>query len=213
MSTIERPDDHRTLPASTRLSLKTRWLIWKTRFSTPARLARGDEDKVVSKVTALNGGLAILALGLFAWLTDLPLIFPALGPSTFILFNTPLSKAGAPRSVVLGHLTAMLSGYAVWRSIGYLVGASVSLQAGGWPLVVSASAALGVTCLLLVRFSCPHPPACASALVVALGAVTNWLELLLMAVAVVLLAAQAVVLNRLAGVPVPPWSPRRLDDQ
>jgi len=154
-----------------------------------------------------------LALGLFAWLTDLPLIFPALGPSTFILFNTPLSKAGAPRSVVLGHWPAMASGYAVWRLMGYLTGAPVSVQAGGWPLVVSASAALAVTCLLLVRFSCPHPPACASALVVALGAVTNWLELLLMAVAVALLATQAVVLNRLASVPVPTWSPRRLDNQ
>ena len=176
-------------------------------------LARDDEDKVVSKVTALNGGLVILALGLFAWLTDLPLIFPALGPSTFILFSAPLSKAGAPRSVVLGHWTAMACGYAVWRLMGYLTGDAVSVQAGGWPVVVSASVALAVTCLLLVRFSCPHPPACAGALVVALGAVTTWLELLLMAVAVVLLAAQAVVLNRLAGVPVPVWSPRRLDEQ
>ena len=72
----------------------------------------------------------------------------------------------------------------------------------------SASLALAITCLVLVRFSFPHPPACASALVIALGGMTDWFELLAMGAAVVLLTFQAVCINRLAGVRVPIWFPR-----
>lgn len=192
-----------------RLPLRTRWLIWRARLSPPALLARFDEQKAVSFVAAVNGGLAITTIGLFAWLTDLPLVFPALGPSAFILFAAPMSPAAAPRSVVLGHLTAMACGCAAWHLVGYLAGQPITTQAGGWPPLCAASLALAASCLLLVRFSCPHPPACASGLVVALGAITGWPDLLLMALAVAWLSAQAVAMNRLAGLPVPIWSPRR----
>ena len=76
-----------------------------------------------------------------------------------------------------------------------------------WPTFLSAALALAVTCMLLVRLSCPHAPACASALLIALGAVTDWVELLALAVAVVVLTVQAVCINRIAGLNVPIWSP------
>ena len=63
-----------------------------------------------------------------------------------------------------------------------------------------------MTSLLLIRLSCPHAPACASALIVALGGVTDWTDLLLMAAAVILVTAQSVGINRLASLPVPIWS-------
>ena len=195
------------LPARAWVLARRRWLVWRARFSTPALLARYDEDKVVARVTALNGGLAILAIGLFAWVTDLPLVFPALGPSAFILFSSPLSATAAPRSVILGHLIAMVSGYAAWRLISHVAGQPVSLQVGGWPLVMSASLGLAACCLFLVKLACRHPPACGSAMVVALGAVTAWSELLLMGLAVIWLVGQAVAMNRIAGVPAPTWHP------
>jgi CBS-domain-containing membrane protein len=190
-------------------SIKTRWLILRARLSMPGLLTRFDEQHVMSLATAVNGGLAILTVGLFAWLTNLPVVFPALGPSAFILFSTPLSSAAAPRSVILGHFSAIVSGCAVWHLISALAGAPVSMQAGGWPPFCSASLALAVSSLLLVRLSCKHPPACASSLVIALGAVTHWYDLVFMALAVVWITAQAVAMNRLAGLPVPVWSPRR----
>ena len=194
------------------MSLKMRWMIWRARMSTPAMLSRSDERKVISLVAAVNGGLAILTIGLFAWLTDLPLVFPALGPSTFILFTMPLSPGGAPRSVILGHWTCLGCGYTVWHLMGLAAGEPVSLQTGGWPLFVSPTLTLGLSCLFMVRLSCPHPPACASGLVVAIGAVTQVHELLLMAVVIVWLTYQAVGMNRFAGLPVPIWSPRRLGE-
>ena len=193
------------------LGPRTRWALWRARFSVPALLARYDEPRVLSTVTALNGGLAILVISLFAWLTDLPLIFPALGPSAFILFSAPLSPAAAPRAVILGHGIAILSGYGAWCLISFLSGRAVSLDVGGWSLITSASLGLVLTCFLLVRLSCPHPPACASSLVVAIGAVTNTFDLLLTMLVIVWLCVQAVALNRLVGVPAPiwrPWSPK-----
>ncbi len=190
------------------LSLRMRWMVWRARFSIPSLLALGDERKAVALITAINGGLAILNISLFAWVCDLPLVFPALGPTAFILFSTPFSPAAAPRSVVMGHVTAIAAGCAVWHLMTFLSGEAISLQNGGWPLFGSASLTLAVTCLLLVRLSFPHPPACASALIIALGGVTDWPELLAMAAAVVLLTFQAVCINRLAGVRVPTWSPR-----
>ncbi len=190
-----------------RLSLKTRWAIWRARYSTPGLLARLDERKAISVVAAVNGGLAILAIGFFSWITDLPLMFPALGPTAFILFATPTTESAAPRSVILGHFSGMASGWAVWYLVSTVVGGPVSMQIGGLAPVVSASLALAATCGLLIRLSCPHAPACASSLIVALGGVTDWLGVLLMAVAVVWITAQAVAMNRFAGVPVPTWSP------
>lgn len=109
-------------PTDERLSAKTRWLMFRARLSTPVLLTRFDEQKVVSVITAIHGGSAILAIGLFAWLTDLPLVFPALGPTAFILFSAPLSPAAAPRSVILGHFSCLGSGYVVWWLMSYLAG-------------------------------------------------------------------------------------------
>ncbi len=190
-----------------RLSLKTRWTIWRARYSTAGLLARLDERKAVALVAAVNGGLAILAIGFFAWITDLPLTFPALGPTAFILFATPTTASAAPRSIILGHFSGMATGWVVWYLMSTVVGGPVSIQTGGLAPVVSASLALAITCGLLVRLSCPHPPACASSLIIALGGVTDWLDVLLMAVAVVWMTTQAVAMNRFAGLPVPTWSP------
>ena len=190
-----------------RRSLRTRWAIWRARHSAVGLLARFDERKAVSLVAAVHGGLAILAIGVFAWITDLPLTFPALGPTAFILFATPTSESAAPRSVVLGHLSGMAAGFAVWHLMSAVSGGPVSPQIGGWPPMLSASLALAATCGLLVWLSCPHPPACASSLVIALGAVAEWQDVLLMAVAVIWMTVQAFAMNRFAGVPVPTWSP------
>ncbi len=64
-----------------RTSLKLRWLTLPARFSMPGLLANADERKVVSLVAATNGAIAILILSLVAWLSNLPLVFAALGPT------------------------------------------------------------------------------------------------------------------------------------
>jgi len=189
-----------------RLSLKTRLAVLRARFSLVGLLARQDERKVVSVVAAANGGLAILAIGCFSLITNSSLMFPALGPTAFILFSTPTTESATPRSVILGHFSGMACGWAAWHLSSTLVGGSVSLQIGGFAPILSASLALAATCAILIRLSCPHAPACASSMIIALGGVTDWLGVLLMAVAVVWITAQAVAINRFAGLPVVTWS-------
>ena len=167
-----------------------------------------DEVRVVSIVSATNGAFAIALISLFAWLVELPLLFPALGPTAYILFSRPFSDDAAPRSVVSGHLIAIVVGTGIWLLVGFACGHQVSLEAAQWPAVVSASLTLCVTCLVLHRLSCPHAPACGTALIISLGYASEWRSLLAMAVAVVALTIQAIIINRLAGVNAPLWRPR-----
>ncbi len=51
-------------------------------------------------------------------------------------------------------------------------------------------------------------PAGATTLIISLGILTTPWQLLLLMVAVVLLTAQAFVINRLVGIPYPLWNPR-----
>ena len=53
----------------------------------------------------------------------------------------------------------------------------------------------------------PHPPAGATTLIVSLGILREPEQLLVLMVAVVLLVAQGIVINRLAGIPYPLWRP------
>jgi len=193
-------------PRQHRPSLRTRLRVWRARFSAPAMLAVADEKRVVSALTAAHGGLAIAVISLCAWLTDLPMLFPALGPSAFIVFARPFSEAAIPRSVVVGHGAALMIGLAVRCTIEALSGEQIGLAATDTlPTLLSASVALACTCFALVRLSAPHAPACATAIIVAVGAVRGWSGLFAMAAAVALLTLLAVGVNRLAGLCVPKW--------
>lgn len=190
------------------LSLRRRMLIWRARLAIPSLIARSDERKVISLVAAVNAGTAILIISVLAWLIDLPLLFPALGPSAFLLFTSPFSPSAAPRSVVVGHFSAMAAGLAIWHLVTFVSGEPVTLEGGAGPVLASASLALAASCVLLVRLSCPHAPACATGFLVALGAAHSFSELLGMAIGVLLLTAQAVLIAGIAGMKVPKWSPR-----
>ena len=189
-------------------SLRTRFRIWIARASMPAMLARSDEQFAISWFAAICGGIAIAIVVAAAWISNAPLVFPALGPTIFILYSAPLSPAAAPRSVIVGHYVAMITGSVAWHAVSYISGAPVTLAASGWPAICSTTAAMAITALLLVRLRSPHPPACASAMIVALGGVRHWFDLLCMAIAVLLVTGQAIGVNRLTGLPYPSWKPR-----
>ena len=191
-----------------RTSLRRNLLFWRARLAVPSLLAGCDERKVIPFYAAATGGTAILIISVLAWLVDLPLLFPALGPSAFILLTAPFSRAAAPRSVITGHFVAIATGFVVWRLVSFLAGGPVSTASGGWPVLVSPSLAMAIVCMLLAWLACPHAPACASALIASLGAARGWPELMGMAGGVLLLTAQAVLIGRLAGINMPLWRPR-----
>ena len=64
----------------------------------------------------------------------------------------------------------------------------------------------------MVLFEVSHPPAGATTLIVSLGIIWKPRELAVIEVAVFLLVAQALVINRLAGLPYPLWgTPARIE--
>jgi CBS domain-containing membrane protein len=46
-----------------------------------------------------------------------PLLFPSLGPTVILFFETPLSPQASPRNTLIGHAVALLAGYASLASL------------------------------------------------------------------------------------------------
>ena len=157
----------------------------------------------------VNGCLSIGLMAIVALITRAPFIFPSLGPTAFLLFFTPTAPAASPRNAICGHLIGALAGWLSLVLFG-LTAAPPAIAAGvEWSRVGAAALSLGVTSGLMVLLRVPHPPAGATTLIVSLGVMPQLWQLPVLMAAVVLLVAQAFVMNRLAGIPYPLWSPPR----
>ena len=149
-----------------------------------------------------------VAITLAAYLTDLPLLYPPLGPTAFILFYTPMAVNASPRNVFLSHSLAVSTGLLSIRLVGLIFpdAALTDPTVMDWHRVAAIALAMGVTGVLLITVRCPHPPSAASALIAAMGFLTNPIQVLGLIVAVVLLLLEAFTFIRiLGGLPYPVW--------
>ena len=156
----------------------------------------------------INGFLTIALLALLAVITGSPFVFPSLGPTAYLLFIAPLQQNSSPRNTILGHAIGLACGYGA-----YAVTGAASVPYGVhpgvyWPRILSAALSLSATGALMVLLRADHPPAGATTLIVSLGIISKPKELVIIEVAVFLLVAQALLINRLAGLPYPLWSYR-----
>ena len=156
----------------------------------------------------INGFVTIGLLAGVAMLSHTPFIFPSLGPTAFLVFFTPISPTASPRHTVYGHAIGILCGYgALW--VTGLADAPPAMVAGvDGARVVAAALSLASTGALMILLKAAHPPAGATTLIISLGIVSKPFYLLIIEVAVVLLALQAIVINRLAGLDYPFWAKR-----
>jgi CBS-domain-containing membrane protein len=196
------------MQAPTLQRLKLRWRIIRARTSLPALLANHDERSVLSTVCTLNAVVAIALLGFVSWLAGLPLLFPALGPTAFIQYSSPFSPAASPRSVIMGHLIAIGAGHIGWN-VFHTFGIELFGPDAAWVAIAAASLALALTSFLMIRLECAHPPACGTALILALGKMPTLFDMGVMIAAVVLMAAMTSASHRLCGVNAQKWSIRR----
>ena len=153
----------------------------------------------------VNGFVTIGLLALLALLTGSPFVFPSLGPTAYLFFFSPLAEASCPRNTILGHAIGLICGYAAFAmtarfGLPFAMHGSVH-----GPRVLAAALSLAATGALMALFRVSHPPAGATTLIVALGIISQPKELVVIEVAVVLLTAQAFVINRIAGIPYPLW--------
>lgn len=176
--------------------------FWPQRWSGPwgKRISR-------SLFALINGALTTAVLALLAYWMRSPLVFPSLGPTAFLLFHRPLSRAACPRNAIVGHSLAIALGWLSLVLFG-LTEASADIKSGITPAQIAAAAfSIGLTSGLMVLLSVPHPPAGATTLIVALGLIHEPKYFPLLLVGIVLLLVQGFVINRAAGLPYPIWGP------
>lgn len=161
----------------------------------------------VDAYVVVCGTLCIAVLAALAALTRTALVFPSLGAVAYTMFAHPLSRAARPREVVLGLWIGIGIGYVSALAFGLDRGDFADL-AGDWRHVGSASVALAVTTAALLLTRIDHPPACSTALLVALGIWRPW-QIAALAGGAVVLVALGFGMNRLAGLPYPLWKERR----
>jgi CBS domain-containing membrane protein len=184
------------------IALLTRFQLGSLRHSAthPKLMAVG--------YAVLAGAIALATITAAALLTDLPLLFPPLAPSAFILFYTPMAVAASPRSVVMAHTVAVLSGLFALQA-GHLIDPAAGLLAPsalGWPRVLVIALAMGLTTALMAALECDHPPAAATALIAAMGYLQEPAQAAGLLGAVLVLILEAMFLNRiLGGLPYPGW--------
>ncbi len=164
---------------------------------------------VLAVFNLINGSLSIGLIACVALLTQQAFIFPSLGATAFILFHLPLAEAASPRNVLCGHLIGALCGWACLAVFGLLEAPSAFITGVDWPHAAATALSLGSTAGLMVLLRVPHPPAGATTLIVSLGLMPQLVQIPVLIAGVLLLIGQALLLNRLAGIPYPLWAPAR----
>ncbi|HET9979972.1 MAG TPA: HPP family protein [Ktedonobacterales bacterium] len=179
------------------------------RFQLKSLLSNHSRVPVLALFSFVNGCVSIGIMAALAIITHSPFIFPSLGPTAFLFFYTPTAPSASPRNVLVGHGIGVVAGYLSLLLTGLtLAGPAFEVGVTG-PRVIAAALSLGLTSGLMVLLKSPHPPAGATTLIISLGIMTKPVNLLILMCAVVLLTAQAFIINRLAGIDYPLWNPRR----
>ena len=164
-------------------------------------------DRLQTRAGNLGAGLyatvlsfVVLALcGAVGLAVKQPWLFPSLGPTAMLFFESPREKPARPTNTLVGHLVGIAVGWAM-LTIFRLDPLPPVPVAGLTPGYVLAGAlSVAVTSLVLIGIGRPHPPAGASTLIVSLGLLTTPIQLGAMALAVLLLTAAGWGLNTALG--------------
>jgi len=143
-------------------------------------------------LTSLYAGVLFTLLGLAAWASGQPAIFPSLGPTAFVLANEYRGGRVRGRRVVGGHVIGGVVGLAAYTAVAS--GLSVTavppaLSADGLRLAASATLSVVLTSWGMIATDTVHPPACATTLIVSLGLLSTPRRVGIIVVSVVALVA------------------------
>lgn len=143
-------------------------------------------------------GLAVLAVAGFVGLAlHQPWLFPSLGPTVMIFFETPGAPTARPRNALAGHGVGLLVGYLCLLLFGLTNAPSVVQSGLSVPHVLAGALSVALTTVVLMLIKLQHPPAGATTLIVSLGILHQPMQLLAMAGAIVLITVLGFALNRL----------------
>jgi CBS domain-containing membrane protein len=159
--------------------------------------------------TFIGSLFAIGLSGLWAYVVKEPLVFPSLGATAFLIFETPMAEVGTPRNTILGHLVGILAGALSLAIFGLLNAPSLYVGGLSFGRVCAMALAVALTGGVLRMIRAAHPPAGATTIIVASGLLHTPRQMLDVLVGVALLTIAGWLLNRAMGVPAPRWAAPR----
>lgn len=137
---------------------------------------------------SLHAGSLLAIVGVAAWATGEPLLFPSIGPSAYLYAKLRRGDAVAPRRVVGGHAIGAAAGLVAHHGLAAdVVVTAMPPQFSTSALMLTVAAALSValTTAGMIVTGTDHPPACATTLIVALGLLSTPVQAALIVVTVV----------------------------
>jgi hypothetical protein len=140
--------------------------------------------------TSLYASVLFTVLGLVAWVTGQPFVFPSLGPSAFILAFDQRGGRTATYRIVAGHLVGAVAGlfaYALLADGVSLTSAPAALSPDGFRLAASGVVSIALTSWGMIATDANHAPACATTLIVSLGLLSTPVEAATIVASVVIL--------------------------
>jgi hypothetical protein len=143
--------------------------------------------------------VVLAAAGCVGLAVHLPWLFPSLGPTVMLFFESPDQPSARPFNTLIGHLVGIGVGVGCLAVFGLM--GQPSAPVGGLTGGYVAAGALSVagTTLSLTLLHRPHPPAGASTLIVSLGILSTPPQIASMVGAVLLVTVLGWGLNLLLG--------------
>ncbi|AUV80253.1 HPP family protein [Salinigranum rubrum] len=151
--------------------------------------------------SSLYAGALLVVVGLLAWATGRPFVFPSLGPSGYALATRSADDI-SPRRVVGGHVIGLGAGLLTYHVLasGLLITVTApTFSPSQLRLVASGVAAVVLTTAGMLRTDLVHPPACATTLIVGLGLLSSAVEAGVVVASVVVLVGVDAVLRSTVG--------------
>ena len=122
--------------------------------------------------TSLYAGLLFTVLGVIAWGSGQPFIFPSLGPTAFVLAFDRRSERTQTYRVIGSHLIGGVAGLMAWAVVATGISITTTtapFSTAGFRLAASATVSIVLTSWAMIATDAIHPPACATTLIISLG--------------------------------------------
>lgn len=139
---------------------------------------------------SVYAGVLFTVLGLIAWVSGEPFVFPSLGPSAFVLAFEKHGERTRTYRIVGSHLIGGIAGFAtytVFASGMTITATPAPLSAAGFGLALSGTASIVLTSWAMIATDTIHPPACATTLIVSLGLLSTLPQVGIIVLSVVIL--------------------------
>ncbi|PSQ05185.1 HPP family protein [Halobacteriales archaeon QS_6_71_20] len=142
--------------------------------------------------TSLYAGVLLSVLGVLAWVSGRPFVFPSLGPSAFVLAFERRGERTRVYRVVGSHVIGGVAGllaYTLLASGVTLTATYPGFSSDALRLAASGVLSLVATSWGMIATDTNHAPACATTLIVSLGLLSTPLQVGIIVASVVILVA------------------------